>query len=182
MPKDSREASLSAGRANVDLSDDSEDSDNLPLIPSSGRLTRRKAVLVSDDDEVLSDDSTVADKTARENSKRNHVEDEGDKGKEGHPLPSSGRSTRHRLIVVSDVEDDLETNFTMNNKTPSGTITGNHEENEDEGDEDEDDIKTPVSRRALRRRSAPNQATESDPDESKELADDVDDLESNGRS
>ena len=96
-------------------------------------------------------------------------------------IPSSARSDRRRAIIISDDEDEL-TITSATEKLPSLVVGEDHVEDDEDCAEDEDDIRSPVSRRLDKRREIAIQAPDSDVDESRELADDVEDLESNGRS
>ena len=96
-------------------------------------------------------------------------------------IPSSGRPDRRRAILVSDDEDEITIDSTTG-KPPSHVAEEDHVEDDEDLLEDEDDVRSPISRKLSRRRDTAIQTLDPDVDERRELADDVEDLESNGRS
>ena len=110
------------------------------------------------------------------------LEDSDDNGPASPPfIPSSGRPDRRRALLVSDDEDDLTTDSAAEKAT--NPVAGEHHAGSEEDQlEEEDDIRSPMSRKLDHRRITAIETPDSDVDEGRELADDVEDLETNSRS
>ena len=143
-----------------DPCEDSEDSDSPPITPSRTRSARYRTIAIPDD----STDTT----------KDSDIEYQG-RGKGFRPDYDGQAMLPNEENDDDDHDDDDDVKLPASRRKRS-----RHEDGSGVPDDDEDDVRSPIGRRKSLRRISPEHELETEPDEERELADEVDDLESNG--